>query len=135
MTSILEITRIAMLTAQGVFGVMKMDNHPFCVTLEPPDNGNERQISCIPSGQYVCHKFNSSKYGRTWEICNVPNRSAILFHSGNVVTHTKGCILLAQHYGKLKGDLAVLNSGDTFKQFLRLTETCSELQLTIREGY
>jgi len=135
MISVVEITRIAMVPRQGVFGAMKIDWEPFCVTLEPPDQDNQRNISCIPPGQYICHRYSSERYGETWQVMFIPNRSSVLFHAGNIVRHTRGCILTAQHYGKLRGDLAVLNSGKTFKEFMRKTETCSELYLTIRESY
>lgn len=135
MISTVEITRIANKPLQGMFGAMKIDSEPFCVTLEPPDKDNQRNISCIPPGQYICHRYSSDKYGNTWQVMFVPGRSYVLFHAGNVVSHTKGCILTAQHYGKLYGNLAVLNSGRTFSDFMRKTETCSELYLTIRESF
>ena len=135
MVSTVDITRIAMRPLKGVFGVIVLDWEPFCVTLEPPDRGNEQFISCIPSGQYVCHRYTSDKYSNTWQVMFVHNRDRVLFHSGNIVTHTKGCILLAEHYGKLYGNLAILNSGNTFKRFMEKTRGASELYLTIRETY
>jgi hypothetical protein len=119
----------------GVFGVLVLDWEPFCVTLEPPERSNRRNISCIPTGQYVCHKYSSDKFPSTWEVQNVYDRKKILFHPGNLVYHTDGCVILAEYFGKLMGDLAVLNSGKTFKKFMRITETCSELFFIIREAY
>jgi len=119
----------------GTFGVLKYNESPYCVTLEPPDRDNERNVSCIPEGQYLCHKVTSPKYGNTWEIRGIHNRSKVLFHAGNVVEHTKGCVLLAEHFGKLYGDLAVLNSGKTFRNFMRISEHVKNLHLTVQECF
>lgn len=117
----------------GSFGVLLINGQIFCVTLEPPDKGNQQNISSIPSGMYVCKKIISPKYGETFEVKGVPNRSHILFHSGNIVTHTKGCILLARKFGVLKNDRAILNSGTTFRKFLRRLNDIDEFELNIVE--
>jgi len=118
---------------QGTIGVMLVDGVAFCCTLEPPDKDNQSNISCIPPGAYVAMRVDSPKYGNTFEITNVPNRSHVLIHAGNVVKHTKGCILLGQYFGKLKGDRAVLNSGATFKAFLAKMENLDSFELEIKE--
>ena len=120
---------------QGTFGVLRIQKEVFCVTLEPPDMENEQNISSIPAQQYICRRVNSPKYGETFEVKGVPARGNVLFHAGNVVEHTKGCILLAQHYGKLRGERAVLNSGDTFKDFMATLEGEESFRLTIKEEY
>jgi len=104
---------------EGTFGVLRVDRKAFCVTLEPPDKKNQKRISCIPEGVYLCSRYMSPKYGMTFEITDIPNRDFVLFHAGNVVRHTKGCVILAQYFGKLMGDRAVLNSGNTFKRFMK----------------
>lgn len=132
---ILEIPRLEENFNYGTFGVLKVDKQMFCLTLEPRDEENASNISSIPAQQYECRRYNSRKYPNTWQIMNVPNRDKILFHSGNVVTQTEGCIMLAQHIGKLKGNRAILNSGATFKRFMEITKDVSELHLTITENY
>lgn len=134
MIGYVRIARIANRPRFGVFGAMKIDEEPFCVTLEPPDKQNAIRISCIPPGQYIAKRFYSSKYGSTWRV-QVYGRTYILFHAGNVRKHTKGCILVAEHYGKLTGNLAVLNSGKTFKRFMARTMKYSELHVTIQECF
>lgn len=130
----LKLIRIAD-TEQGTFGVLKINEIPFCVTLEPKDRENQSNVSCIPIGQYEMVKYKSPKYGETWEVNNVPGRSYILFHGGNVAKHTKGCILVAQHYGKLSGDLAVLNSGQTYNAFKKILKLEDMAHLSIYEQY
>ena len=134
MIGYVRITRIANRPRRGAFGAMKIDEEPFCVTLEPPDKQNAVRVSCIPPGQYIAKRFKSPRYGSTWRV-QVHGRTYILFHAGNVIKHTKGCILLAEHYGKLSGNLAVLNSGKTFKRFMTRTVMYNELHLTIRECF
>lgn len=130
----LKLIRIAD-TEQGTFGVLKINETPFCVTLEPKDRENKSNVSCIPIGQYEVVRHSSAKYGNTWKVKNVPDRKYILFHGGNTSKHTRGCILLAEHYGKLYGDLAVLNSGKTFKAFKTILELDNQSHLSIYEQY
>jgi hypothetical protein len=102
----------------GTFGVLKIDGQAWCVTLEPPRGGNAKNISCIPSGRYVCRRIRSPRFGLTFEVTNVPGRTHILLHPGNVVADTQGCVLLGRHFGLLRGDRGVLKSGRTFQAFM-----------------
>lgn len=131
---IVEIVRLEE-GSEGTFGVLKIDKQVFCVTLERPDRLNVSDISSIPEGQYICKKTTSPKYGECFEVMNVQNRTHVLFHAGNVVNHTRGCILLAQYFGKLKGNRAVLNSGNTMKEFMTIMCNETEFHLTIKNSY
>lgn len=119
----------------GTFGALILAGEFFCVTLENPDRENKRNISSIPAQQYLCRKIVSPRWRETYEITNVPNRDHVLFHPGNVVKHTEGCVILADRLGKLQGDRAVLNSGNTFKRFMKALELYPEFLLTIKEVY
>ena len=132
---IVELIRLEEHSSFGTFGILKINKSVFCVTLEPSDKLNVRNVSSIPAQQYVCRKYTSRKYGKTFKVTEVPGRSSVLFHSGNVVDHTKGCILLAQYFGKLKGNRAVLNSKNTFNQFMDIMKGINFFSLTIREIY
>jgi hypothetical protein len=132
---VLELIRLEENHDYGTFGILKISKMVACVTLEPSDQLNAPFISSIPAQQYMCKRVNSPKYGQTWEVENVPNRLSILFHAGNVSEDTEGCIILAQHFGKLRGDRAVLNSGVTFNNFMHITKDRVKLSLTIREVY
>ncbi len=130
-----ELYRLEEHNSFGTFGVLKINKSVFCVTLEPSDMENKQNISSIPAQQYICMKHKSPRYGNTFKIMNVPDREDVLFHPGNVVEHTRGCILLAEHFGKLKGKKAVLNSGKTFKRFMEIMKNVSYFHLTIHEIY
>jgi hypothetical protein len=135
MQDYVKLIRIAEVPSKGMFGVLKVNETPFCVTLEREWRENRTNESCIPTGQYTCKMVQSPRFGKTWEIVDVPGRTNILFHAGNRVDDSLGCILLAQHYGKLYGNLAIVNSGDTFKKFIHLTHNSNELHLTITECF
>ncbi len=119
----------------GTFGVLTINSRVFCVTLEPPDNLNKTSISSIPAGQYDCMRYSSDRYPDTFQVMNVPDRYKILFHAGNFNEHTEGCILLARKFGVLKGGRAILNSGETFNQFMEIMKGIDKFQLTIVEVY
>ncbi len=115
----------------GTFGVLLFDDIPFCVTLENPWKNNQTFVSCIPIGMYDCKKSISRRFGSTVEICNVPDRSHVLFHWGNTEPDTQGCILLGQRYGTLAKIPAILASKTAFKAFMRRLRTYDDVVLTI----
>jgi hypothetical protein len=129
---LMEIIRVAK-NEYGVFGVALLDHKAFCVTLEPMDLRNAQDISCIPLGTYTCMRKLSPHFGDTFEVTNVPGRANILIHPGNSRSDTHGCILLARKFGVLGKDRAILNSGDTFKEFLDYTKALHEFSLCISE--
>lgn len=76
------------------YGALIFNGKPVCYTLELPWKNNERNISCIPFGEYQVHKTLSTKHGSCFRLNHVPNRDAILIHAGNYLTDTQGCILV-----------------------------------------
>ena len=90
---------------------------PFCVTLELPWRSNKPNVSCIPAQEYTCKKTDSSRFGETYEVMDVFQRTHILFHKGNLDDDTKGCILLGESFGVLREEPAVLQSRDAFTEF------------------
>jgi hypothetical protein len=131
---IVELIRIEENEKYGTFGVLRINKEAFCVTLEPADKLNASNISCIPAQQYTCKKYSSDKYPNVYQVMNVPGREFVLFHAGNTVSHTKGCIILGEYFGKLKGDRAVLNSGKTFQRFRDIIGQ-DDFHLTITTHY
>jgi len=132
---ILELIRLETSPEWGTFGVLKLAKALFCVTLEPPWRMNRPNASNIPAGQYLCKRFHSAKFGQTFMVLDVPARDYILFHAGNTDDDTRGCIVLAEYVGKLKGNRAVLNSGATFNRFMGALLGYDEAHLTITEYY
>ena len=87
-------------------------------TLELPYLDNQKQISCIPCGDYKVIKRKSKKYGNHFHVLDVPNRSYILIHNGNFNYQTKGCVLIGDDlmYLNENDDIDVINSKKTLKK-------------------
>ena len=118
-------------TEQGVLGSLVIDGSIFCFTLQPDPTDTHFSI---PVGNYLCRRFHGTKWTNTFEII-VPGHTALLFHAGNVEDNSEGCILLGATVGKLKGNRAVLNSGDTFKSFIERTAGVDTFPLEIVNCY
>lgn len=117
----------------GCFYVFDRERAVFdCCTLELPWLNNQRNISCISTGEYPVEKIYSEKFGNCFLLKNVPGRSAILIHIGNYATDrkerglvkamtrakerrvdTEGCILVGMRWEDINGDgnLDVIESG------------------------
>lgn len=119
---------------EGTFGVLKLDGKVYCVTLEPEDKDNAQGVSCIPEGTYRCKRVDSPRFGNTFEITNVPGRSHILLHPGNLEDDTQGCVLLGKHFGFLRHKRGVMNSGATFKAFMIGTADQDEFDIHITDA-
>lgn len=78
----------------------------FC-TLERPWLDNKKYVSCIPPGLYVFKFHSGPTKKRVWQ-ADVPNRTGILIHSGNIVDETVGCILIGTGFQKWPGDKTAL---------------------------
>lgn len=74
------------------------------LTLELPDLGNQKNISCIPEGKYEVHRIYSPKFGNCFHLQDVPGRSAILIHRGNYTKDTMGCILVGLNHIDIDND-------------------------------
>ena len=117
-------------------GVLNVGHHKHLpiYTLEKPWKDNQRNISCIPHGVYKIRDYTSLKYKSVFEICNVPNRSKILFHVGNYENETQGCILPGlgtQYYGN---QLMVTRSGDAMRALKELIKEDMELDISNQYG-
>jgi hypothetical protein len=121
--------------SKGITGVMIDPNGyiPFAVTLELPWMSNKPFISCIPSSIYTCERVMSPKYGTTFEVKDVFNRSNILIHWGNLDDNTQGCILLGESFGVLKGEPAIMDSMKAFKEFMQILKGEEEFRLDLRK--
>lgn len=103
-----------------------------CKTLELPWLDNKTGVSCIPAGKYVCRRLVSSKFGETFQVCDVPGRVGILFHAGNSAPRdTRGCILLGIG-SEISGNNAyLLSSRAAMKTFMQMLEGFETFEITI----
>ncbi len=125
----------------GTFGILAIGPQRFHA-LEEENQLNRRNISSIPAGDYVCKRTIYQRYRYdTFEVTDVPNRTRILFHSGNTEEDTMGCIILGMDLGPLAVEdedtevtglkLAVLASRKAFRSFMETLEGIDEFELVI----
>jgi len=75
-----------------------------CCTLELSDKNNQRNISCIPTGEYKISPRKSAKYGDHYLVENVMMRDYILIHEANYYTDLKGCIGIGENFYDINDD-------------------------------
>ena len=85
-------------TDVSTIGNLYLDGEWLCDTLELPYLDNQRNISCIPEGQYKV-RLRTARESATRDylhllVQDVPNRDYILFHIGNSAKDTRGCVLV-----------------------------------------
>jgi hypothetical protein len=77
----------------GTNGDLLLKGERVCSTIELPWKNNAARMSCIPEGKYELRKRYSPRFGNHFILMDVPNRSFILIHPGNVaLLDLKGCI-------------------------------------------
>ena len=74
-------------------GYIVMPDGERLTTLEPPDRGNEVNVSCIPEGVYKITRNRTGRF-QYYGVEDVPNRTNIEIHKGTKPSHSDGCILL-----------------------------------------
>lgn len=103
----------------GTFGVLlDAQGLPFAVTLELPWLENRANVSCIPDGVYICQRVQSPKFGETFEITNVKDRTDILLHKANTVDDLLGCIGVAESFDLIGAVPGVAASGHGYAEFM-----------------
>lgn len=109
-------------TSEYTRGVLFVEGHVFH-TIERPWLDNQSNISCIPAGVYdvsFLKRSASGKYKNVYHVLEVPDRFGILEHNGNLVRHTRGCIIVGMRAGVLGGKAAVLNSRTAMRKLVEL---------------
>ncbi len=127
----MDLVRIAEEKGQ-TYGVLLFDGRPRFLTIEPPWKDNQRNVSCIPEGEYEVKGVVSPRFGPTLEVMDVPGRDGILFHAGNVAADTRGCILIGERFGKLG---MIENSAKAFMMFLSETREIGDIVLGVRKCF
>ena len=119
-------------SVEGTFGIFMFGKH-ILYSGERPWRENQANISCIPTGTYICKWTWSPKYKRKmFVVVDVKGRSGIRFHSANYVgddeigfkSQVKGCIALGLGFKELgKGFLkqkAVTSSRAAIAKFEKI---------------
>lgn len=127
------------ISAEGVFGLLTLEDGFKCFTGELPWRSNLVGRSCIPAGTYVFKIVNSPKHGRCYEAENVPGRTDIQIHSANFMgdaekgfkCELEGCIAPGQMIDSPTGQKQIVSSK---RALMNLKEHLKgePLELTIR---
>ena len=85
-------------TEESTLGELFIDGERICDTLENPYLDNQRNISCIPEGEYSVRirlpRESGTRDYMHLLVKDVKDRDYILFHIGNTAKDTSGCILV-----------------------------------------
>lgn len=126
-TQVMELKTVALLP-DGCFSVLLWRGTPFAVTAERTFEDGKPVLG---NGSFNCVRsyFHRGGYP-TFEII-VAGHSRVLFHRGNTEQDSLGCVCIAEKFGILNKQIAVLESNEGFEEFLRLTNGLDTFQLTI----
>jgi len=130
---ILELLRVGS-SSRGTFGVLRYGAVPFVLTLERPWQDNQQNVSCIPPGRYRCERVRSPKFGWTFEVTNVPGRTHVLFHRGNTIYDTEGCILIGEEFSGTFDKPFIASSDRGFLEFLKLMDGVNAFELNVLDA-
>jgi len=111
-----------------------------CWTLELPWENNRNRESCIPpepgsEAVYEWQRHTSPRFGTCVWVRDVPGRSEIIFHAGNFVSDTAGCILVGDTPDDLDADglVDVTDSQETMGELMNRVGDSGELSITWEE--
>jgi hypothetical protein len=122
-------------TGRETLGCLTVNGRLTCWCIERPWLDNQRKVSCIPCGSYVCRKREewhlAAKFGYCYEVLDVPERTDILFHPANTSEELHGCIAPGMMLGEIARQRAVLRSADGFYEFKKSLEAVLEFDLAV----
>ena len=120
-------------TPHGVFSELITPEGFKCYTVERPWIHNERNVSCIPAGDYplVFGHFYKGGYD-CWEVRDVPGRSDIKIHIANRASEVMGCIAPGTSLGALGQVWSVLSSRVAFDGLMAALDPGIKYELQIR---
>jgi hypothetical protein len=130
---ILRLERVSEING-ATLGVLMFNEWPQLVTLEDAWRDNETNISCIPEGKYKIERVNSPRFGNTFTVKDVPQRSYIRFHWGNDSGDTNGCILIGLKFSPDKKP-SIAQSQAGFKRFMDLMSGVKDASIIIMSSY
>jgi Family of unknown function (DUF5675) len=104
-------------SSEGTFGTLLVNGRPYYVTLELPWKNNQKDVSCIPPGEYKATRMFSEKFKKVlFVLHNIPGRDLVEFHIGNTISNTEGCVLLGSEFSKT--EYAIVDSRVAFDDFM-----------------
>lgn len=101
----------------GVVGRIKLGDF-WIFTLEEPWLNNVPNRSCIPPGNYEMRIHRRPSGQISIMLLDVPRRTEILFHPGNTLRDTQGCILPGMEYEATSEIARVFSSAEAMDDLL-----------------
>ena len=129
---LVRLTRSPSLPTYGV--LLREDGIPFALTLERPWLENQRSVSCIPTGTYTAKRHVSPRFGETFHLQDVPGRSEILLHKGNIDDDSHGCILVGEQFNNVRGEDGITASKEGFAEFMATVRGYDEITITVKDA-
>ncbi len=119
----LEIKTVA-IRLSGTYSVLLWNYDPFAISVEmaPP---------VLLDGGYHAHRdfYHTGGY-ETFEI-EVEGHDRILFHKGNHGSESKGCVIIAESFVRLRGNVSIADSKHGFAEFIELTKDLKEFDILV----
>lgn len=131
----IEIVRLTSSMTTGSRGVMLFNGEPFLVTLELPWRMNTPFKSCILPGNYLCERYTSPRYKETFIILDVYHRDRVLFHIGNFLRDTDGCVCVGLSFGQPGESALIRDSRIAFERFMDAFSDYRVFNLRIRNAF
>ena len=101
----------------GVIGRIRLGDF-WIFTLEPRWLSNQPNRSCIPLGNYEIKRHIRPSGQPSILLLDVPRRTEILFHPGNTLRDTQGCILPGMDYEVTSEIARVFSSAEAMDDLL-----------------
>lgn len=116
----------------GIFGELWIEQgKKIATTLE---HSYDREPK-VPAGNYICRRGNYALHSgpiETFEVCDVPGHTGILFHRGNFNRDSEGCICLGEEeVDEGDGTMMITCTPKVFNAFMELQEGVDEFQLEV----
>lgn len=131
---VLRLARIE-LSAYATYGMLlDEENRQHGVTLELPWKDNAPDVSCIPAGTYTAERYFSPHHGYdVFRLTDVPNRSDVEMHIGNLAKDSLGCILLGSNFGLVGDQHGITGSQAAFAKFMNTMGGVDSFTLTVTD--
>lgn len=131
------LRRLKQIVGGQVSHLFDAEGDQVAVTLEPLFYGAPK----LPPGIYRCvrgiHRLHNkeAKPFETFEITGVPGHTGILFHVGNFIHDSDGCVLLGRVVSSTETEpVMVTDSVKTFTRFMLDQEGVESFPLTVEDG-
>lgn len=114
----------------GTRGCLVLPSGKAWHTLELPWLFNERNVSCIPEGDYEFFRR-----GEKWQAEEVPGRSGIQIHVGNNLADTTGCILVGGGISVISDKFFLWESKLALREFNKELKGNEKINIVIVDAF